>query len=62
MCLEAMMFGPWGNPDHEESIRVIYQALDAGINLIDTSDSYFLGESEEIVGRRRPAAAATMWC
>ena len=35
MCLGAMMFGPWGNPDHEESIRVIQQALDAGISFVD---------------------------
>ena len=38
-----------GNPDHEDSIRVIHKALDAGINLIDTSDSY--GDSEEVVGK-----------
>src|SRR5690242_20035099 len=50
MCLGAMMFGPWGNPDHDESTRVIHQALDAGINFVDTSDSYSTGESEEIVG------------
>lgn len=40
-----------GQPDHDESIHVIHRALDAGINLIDTSDSYSLGESEEIVGK-----------
>lgn len=51
MCLGAMMFGPWGNPDHESSIATIHEALDAGINFIDTSDSYSLGESEEIVGK-----------
>ena len=39
-----------GNPDHEESIRVIHAALDAGINFIDTADVYAQGESEEIVG------------
>src|SRR5450759_803641 len=27
-CLGAMMFGAWGNPDHEESIRIIHAALD----------------------------------
>src|SRR4051794_28184131 len=31
-CLGTMMFGSWGNPDHEESIRIIHAALDAGIN------------------------------
>ena len=49
-CLGAMMFGAWGNPDHDESIRIIHAALDAGINFIDTADVYARGESEEIVG------------
>src|SRR2546423_5365916 len=51
LCLGAMMFGGWGNPDHEESTRIIHRALDAGINFIDTADVYSGGESEEIVGR-----------
>jgi aryl-alcohol dehydrogenase-like predicted oxidoreductase len=51
LCLGAMMFGAWGEPDHEESIKIIYRALDAGINFIDTADVYSQGESEEIVGR-----------
>ena len=46
-----MMFGAWGNPDHDESIRIIHAALDAGINFIDTADVYGHGESEEIVGK-----------
>jgi aryl-alcohol dehydrogenase-like predicted oxidoreductase len=50
-ALGAMMFGQMGNPDHEDSIRVIHRALDAGINIIDTADVYSGGESEEIVGR-----------
>jgi len=50
-CLGAMMFGSWGNPDHDESIRIIHRALDAGINFIDTADVYSRGESEEIVGK-----------
>src|SRR5947209_13419598 len=50
LCLGAMMFGAWGNPDHEDSIRIIHRALDAGINFIDTADVYARGESEEIVG------------
>jgi aryl-alcohol dehydrogenase-like predicted oxidoreductase len=49
--LGAMMFGAWGNPDHDESIRIIHRALDAGINVIDTADVYARGESEEIVGK-----------
>ncbi len=50
-CLGAMMFGAWGNPDHDESIRIIHAALDAGINFVDTADVYAQGESEEIVGK-----------
>ena len=51
LCLGAMMFGSWGNPDHDESTRIIERALDAGINFIDTADVYSAGESEEIVGK-----------
>jgi len=51
LCLGAMMFGQWGNPDHQDSIRIIHRALDAGINFIDTADVYSGGESEEIVGK-----------
>ncbi|HUZ81744.1 MAG TPA: aldo/keto reductase [Gaiellaceae bacterium] len=51
LCLGAMMFGAWGNPDHDASIRVIHHALDAGVNFIDTADVYARGESEEIVGK-----------
>lgn len=51
LCLGAMMFGAWGNPDHDESIRIIHRALDAGINFIDTADVYSQGESEVIVGK-----------
>jgi aryl-alcohol dehydrogenase-like predicted oxidoreductase len=50
-ALGAMMFGAMGNPDHDDSIRIIHRALDAGINLIDTADVYSAGESEEIVGK-----------
>ena len=51
LCLGAMMFGEWGNPDHGESIRIIHAALDAGVNFVDTADVYARGESEEIVGK-----------
>jgi aryl-alcohol dehydrogenase-like predicted oxidoreductase len=46
-----MMFGAWGTPDHDESVRIIDAALEAGINFIDTADVYSFGESEEIVGK-----------
>ena len=51
LCLGAMMFGAWGEPDHDISIKIIHRALDAGINFIDTADVYSQGESEEIVGK-----------
>jgi len=51
LCLGAMMFGNWGNADHDESVSIIHRALDAGINFIDTADVYSRGESEEIVGK-----------
>jgi aryl-alcohol dehydrogenase-like predicted oxidoreductase len=65
LCLGAMMFGQWGNPDHDDSIRIIHAAMDAGINFIDTADIYSQGESEEIVakalagGRRDDVVLAT---
>ncbi len=51
LCLGAMMFGGWGEPDHETSIATIHAALDSGINFIDTADAYSQGESEIIVGK-----------
>jgi len=51
LCLGAMMFGAFGNRDHDECVAIIDAALDAGINFIDTADVYSRGESEEIVGR-----------
>src|SRR5260370_38748214 len=51
LCLGAMMFGAWGETDHDVSTRIIHRALDAGINFIDTADVYSRGECEEIVGK-----------
>jgi aryl-alcohol dehydrogenase-like predicted oxidoreductase len=51
LCLGTMMFGAWGNTDHDDAIRIIHRALDAGITFIDTADVYSAGESEEIVGK-----------
>jgi len=63
-CLGTMMFGPWGNTDDDECVRMIHTALDAGINFVDTADVYGEGRSEEIVGkalkgRRDQAVLAT---
>jgi aryl-alcohol dehydrogenase-like predicted oxidoreductase len=51
LCLGTMMFGAWGTKDHDESIKIIHRALDAGVNFVDTADVYSQGESEEIVGK-----------
>ncbi len=50
-CLGAMMLGKWGNPDHDDCVRIVHHALDAGVNFVDTADMYSAGESEEIVGK-----------
>src|SRR5919206_5126765 len=50
-CLGAMMFGEWGNRDEDECVRMVHQALDGGINFVDTADVYSRGRSEEIVGK-----------
>ena len=50
-CLGGMMFGAWGNPDHDDCVALIDAAINAGINFIDTADVYGQGESEEIIGR-----------
>ena len=51
LCLGAMMFGTFGNRDHDECATIIDAALDAGINFIDTADVYSAGQSEQIVGK-----------
>jgi aryl-alcohol dehydrogenase-like predicted oxidoreductase len=50
-CLGAMMFGSWGNTDVDACVRMVREALDAGINFVDTADVYSAGESERIVGK-----------
>jgi aryl-alcohol dehydrogenase-like predicted oxidoreductase len=64
LCLGAMMFGAFGNRDHDECVGIVHAALDAGINFVDTADVYSAGESEEIVakalkGRRDDVILAT---
>ena len=51
LCLGAMMFGAFGNADHDDAVQIIHRALDAGINFIDTADGYSAGESELVVGK-----------
>jgi len=64
LCLGAMMFGKVGNPDHDECVKMTHAALDAGVNFIDTSDTYSDGESERVLakalkGRRDSVVLAT---
>jgi len=52
-CLGCMNFGSdaeWMMNDREASVDLIHEALDAGINFLDTANVYSRGESEEIVG------------
>lgn len=48
-CVGADNFGD--QTDEAESIRIMSQAFDNGVNFIDTANSYVGGKSEEIVGR-----------
>ena len=41
----------WGGTDKRDAIDTIHQALDLGINLVDTAPVYGFGHSEEIVGK-----------
>ncbi len=41
----------WGGSEEAESVAAIQQAIDQGINLIDTAPVYGFGRSEEIVGK-----------
>jgi aryl-alcohol dehydrogenase-like predicted oxidoreductase len=51
LCLGTMVFGRWGNTDHDECVRIMHRAFDEGINFVDTANRYAFGESEEIVGK-----------
>ncbi len=67
LCLGNMMFGEWGNADHDACVRIVHRALDAGINFIDTADVYSAGESEIITGEalaggRRDAVVLATKC
>ncbi|MGB3057527.1 MAG: aldo/keto reductase, partial [Candidatus Omnitrophota bacterium] len=53
ICLGTWAFGGdcWGEADDAQSIRVIEEAVDKGINFIDTAPIYGSGRSEEVVGK-----------
>lgn len=48
-CLGTMTFGR--QVEEKESIRIIHQAIDVGVNFIDTADMYVNGVTEQIVGK-----------
>ncbi|NHO31086.1 aldo/keto reductase [Acetobacter fallax] len=41
----------WGGPDDENAIKTVHEALELGLNLIDTAPVYGFGHSEEVVGK-----------
>ena len=43
--------GQWGEVSERQAIRTVHAALDAGVNLFDTADSYGLGQSEILLGK-----------
>lgn len=45
------MSGGYGSSDEREAIETIHRALELGVNLIDTADSYAQGLNEQLVGR-----------
>lgn len=49
LCLGTVNFG--GGTSEADSIRMVHAAYDAGINFIDTADTYSNGEAERIVGK-----------
>ena len=42
LTLGTMMLGAMGNPDHDESVRMIHTALDAGVNLLDIGIPFYV--------------------
>lgn len=58
-CLGTPMLGGWGNPDHADGVAMVHRALEAGINFVDTADSYSDGSPRPSSARRWPVAAMT---
>ncbi|WP_348613660.1 aldo/keto reductase [Halobaculum rarum] len=53
LCLGCMNFGSersWMMNDRDASVDLVHEALDLGINFLDTANVYSTGESEDIVG------------
>lgn len=45
------MSGMYGHADEGESVATIHEALDRGVNLLDTGDFYGMGHNEMLIGR-----------
>ena len=43
--------GAWGNVSDDESLAALNQAIDSGVNFIDTADVYGDGRSERLIGQ-----------
>ena len=52
----------WGAVDDDESVAAIRQAVELGVNWVDTAAVYGLGHSEEIVGRALAPIASGKTC
>lgn len=68
MTLSAVSFGAWaiggfwGPVDDEQSMQALHEAIDAGVNFIDTADVYGDGRSERLLARlRRERPRDTIW-
>jgi len=59
--LGAMQLSVSGRPDHEQGIATIHAALEAGVTLIDTADSYCLDDSEVGHNERLIGEALRSW-
>jgi aryl-alcohol dehydrogenase-like predicted oxidoreductase len=47
--------GAWGRVSDEESLAALYQAIDCGVNFIDTADVYGDGRSERLIAKLKKA-------
>ncbi len=45
--------GSWGNVDDRKSLAALHQAIDSGVNFIDTADVYGMGRSERLIAQLR---------
>ena len=45
--------GAWGNVSDAESMAALHQAIDSGVNFIDTADVYGMGRSERLIAQLR---------